>query len=245
MQRFFCIHIPNKSILFGRTGNPPTINYCSIIASQFGQTERAKIRYRSCMQCSVEQFHVLSLWALKEKYTATIEIFSKDIGNINLADGEKALEFNLVIIGFNTKIDNDCKAFIKNKNIKSINENIIYRILEEVELLTIKNEIIEVETLVGTCEIRHLFTFNNIVIAGSRVLTESIFHSIEHTCEVFRKDKSIFKGTISSMKKDKENVKEGKVGTDVGVIFDNFNKVEIKDIIKCYKITKETVNKNE
>jgi translation initiation factor IF-2 len=42
------------------------------------------------------------------------------------------------------------------------------------------------------------------------------------------------------MKKDKDNVKEGKLGTDVGIIFDNFNKIEIGDIIKCYKVTTET-----
>ena len=67
----------------------------------------------------------------------------------------------------------------------------------------------------------------------------SIFHSIEHVCEIFRKGVSVFKGDISSMKKDKDNVKEGKLGTDVGIIFDNFNKIEMGDIIKCYKVTTE------
>ena len=73
------LHIPNKSVLFGKNGDPPTINYCSIIAPQFGRTERAKIQHSSCMLCNVEQFPVLSLWALKEKYTITIGIFSLDI----------------------------------------------------------------------------------------------------------------------------------------------------------------------
>jgi translation initiation factor IF-2 len=170
----------------------------------------------------------------------SIEIFSSSIGSVMISDVEKAIEFNLVIVAFNSKIDNDAIGTIKNKNIKCINDNIIYRILEEIEILTTKNETIKIETIVGTCEVRHLFTFNNIVIAGSRVLSGSIFHSIEHICEIFRKDQSIFKGTISSMKKDKDNVKEGKLGTDVGIIFDNFNKIEIGDIIKCYKVTTET-----
>lgn len=170
----------------------------------------------------------------------SIEIFNSSIGSVMLSDVEKAIEFNLTIVAFNTKIDNDAIATIKNKQIKLINNNIIYRILEEIEILTTKNEVITVETLVGTCEVRHLFTFNNIVIAGARVLSGSIFHSIEHTCEIFRKGQSIFKGDISSMKKDKDNVKEGKIGTDIGIIFENFNKLEIGDIIKCYKISTET-----
>lgn len=170
----------------------------------------------------------------------SIEIFDSAIGSVMISDVEKAIEFNLVIVAFNTKIDNDAVGIIKNKNIKCISNNIIYRILEEIEILTTKNEIIKIETIVGTCEVRHLFTFNNIVIAGSKVLSGSIFHSIEHICEIFRKNQSIFKGSISSMKKDKDNVKEGKIGTDVGIIFDNFNKIEIGDIIKCYKVTTET-----
>jgi translation initiation factor IF-2 len=168
-----------------------------------------------------------------------IEVFSSGVGNITLTDAEKALEFGLIIIGFNIKIDGDAKNYIKNKNIKLINENIIYRIEEEMQLLTKKTEEVTIETLVGTCEVRHLFTFNNIVIAGSKVLTGSIFHSINHVCEIFNKNVSIFKGNISSMKKDKDNIKEGKVGTDVGIIFDNFNKLEIGYIIKCYKISTE------
>lgn len=74
------LHIPNCIFFFGRNGDPPNINYCRIIAPQFGRTERARIQHSSCMQCNVEQFHVLSLGALKGKYTATIGIFSQNIG---------------------------------------------------------------------------------------------------------------------------------------------------------------------
>jgi translation initiation factor IF-2 len=189
---------------------------------------------------TVTSLESLKQMLLKLTNKVIIEIFSTGVGNVTLADAEKAYEFNLVIIGFNTKIDGDAKNYIKNKDIKLINENIIYRIEEEVELLTKKTEEVTIETLVGSCEVRHLFTFNNIVIAGSKVLSGSIFHSINHVCEIFNKNVSVFKGTISSMKKDKDNVKEGKIGTDVGIIFDNFNKLEIGYIIKCYKVSVET-----
>lgn len=189
---------------------------------------------------TVTSLESLKQMLLKITNKMIIEIFSGGIGNVNLADCEKAAEFNLIIIAFNTKIDNDAKSYIKNKNIKLIHEDIIYRIEEEMELLTKKTEEVKIETLVGTCEVRHLFTFHNIVIAGSKVLSGSIFHSVNHICEIFdNKNNSIFKGTISSMKKDKDNIKEGKIGTDVGIIFDNFNKLEIGYIIKCYKISIE------
>ena len=67
-----------------------------------------------------------------------------------------------------------------------------------------------------------------------------IHHSINHICEIFRDKVSIFKGPVSSMKREKDNIKEAKQGTDVGIVFDNFTKIQILDKIVCYKITTET-----
>ena len=65
------LHIPNKSFLFGSSGNPSTINYCRIIACQFGRTEQARIQPSSCIQYNVEQFQIGSLEALNGKYTVS------------------------------------------------------------------------------------------------------------------------------------------------------------------------------
>jgi translation initiation factor IF-2 len=169
-----------------------------------------------------------------------IKIFSENVGDIILSDVEKAIEFDLKIIGFNVKIENVAKKLIKNENIKCINNNIIYRILEEMELLTQKTEIITTETKVGVFEVRHLFTFNKTVIAGGKVLEGSIFHSNHYICEIFRKNVSIYKNHISSMKKGKDNMKEAKQDIEVGIMFDNFHKIEVNDKIICYKIVTET-----
>lgn len=172
--------------------------------------------------------------------TTLIKIFSQGVGPIIVSDVEKAIEFDVVIVGFNVKVDGEAAQMLKGKNVKCITDNVIYRILEEVTLLTKKTETISVETQVGVCEVRHIFSFNKTVVAGGRVIEGSIFHNIHHICEVIRNKVSIHKGTISSMRREKDNIKEAKLSTDVGIVFDNFNKLEVGDRIICYKITTET-----
>jgi translation initiation factor IF-2 len=198
--------------------------------------EKIHILLKADTTASLESLET-ALIALSSKIA--IKIFHQSVGTIMLSDVEKAAEFGLVIVGFNTKVDNDAQKAISSKSVKVICEKIVYRILEEVEMLTKKTETVITETLIGTCEVRHIFTFNKTVIAGCRVMEGSIFHSIQHTCEVFRDKVSIYKGSISSMKREKDNIKEAKQGTDVGIVFDYFNDTQIKDIIRCYKLTSE------
>lgn len=200
-------------------------------------TDKIDILLKTDTMASLE---ALELALINVSHTTNIKIFSQSVGNVMLSDVEMAEEFGLVIVGFNTKIDTNAAQLVKITGVKYISGNIIYRILEDMEMLTKKTEVISVETLVGTCEVRHIFTFNKIVISGCRVLDGSIFHSIHHICEIFRDTKSIYKGSISSMKKEKDNIKEAKQGIDVGIIFDGFNDIQIKDIIKCYHVVVET-----
>lgn len=165
-----------------------------------------------------------------------ISIFSQGIGPITDSDLQKALEFDLCIVAFNVKVPREF-----NEKIKVISSNIIYHILDEVVDITKQKKKVKKEELVGTGEVIELFKFDKIVIAGSKITSGSIFHSDDYVCEIFRNNKSIFKGHINSMKRTNNRIREAKNGTEVGIVFENFNNIELKDQIKCYKIVEEMV----
>ena len=53
--------------------------------------------------------------------------------------------------------------------------------------------------------------------------------------EVFRKDKSIFKGKINSLKKEKNDVKTVEKGFEFGTHVQDFDKIEVDDVLKFYE----------
>lgn len=226
-----------KNILLIRNNSSSNItNNNSLSILQNLDKEKIYILLKTDTLTSLE---AVSSSILKINCQKILNIFSKSIGNLVLSDAEKALEFKLIIVVFNTSVDKDALSFIQKNNIKLIEGNVIYKILEEIILNTKTEEIYIQENIVGTCEVKQIFAFDKQKISGCRVLNGSIFHSKNHICEVKRNGKVIFKGNIISMKHNKDNIKEAKTGIDVGIILNNFQDYELKDEIICYQIIKE------
>ena len=53
--------------------------------------------------------------------------------------------------------------------------------------------------------------------------------------EVYRKNKMIFKGTINSLKREKNDVKIVEKGFDFGTHIKDFDKIEVDDELKFYE----------
>lgn len=163
-----------------------------------------------------------------------INIFAKELGDISSLDVKRAEELNLIIIGFRVKTS-ETKTLVK-----IIASDIIYDILDEINKLTNKTEIIKKETKIGVAEIRKIFTFDKTQIAGCMVINGVIKRKI--ICEVVRNDKVIHRGELLSMKRQNDDLKEAKEGYEVGIILNNFNNFQVNDKIIGYEIIEEVVN---
>jgi translation initiation factor IF-2 len=54
---------------------------------------------------------------------------------------------------------------------------------------------------------------------------------------VKRGNEVIWKGTISSLKRVKEDVREVQKGLECGILLNNFNNIQEGDILEAYEIT--------
>lgn len=163
-----------------------------------------------------------------------INIFAKELGDISSLDIKKAEELNLTIVGFRVK-KADAKTLIK-----IIASDIIYDILDEINKITNKTEIIKKETKIGVAEVRKIFTFDKTQIAGCMIINGIIKRKV--ICEVVRGDKVIHRGELLSMKRQNDDLKEAKEGYEVGIILNNFNNFQVNDKIIGYEIIEEVVN---
>lgn len=171
-----------------------------------------------------------------------INVIRSGAGEINKADIILAEASNARIYAFNNEgLNSDVKKMAESKNVKIIKHNIIYKIIEELSLLikTLKEPVYE-EKLIGEAIVIQLFYYSKVgTIAGCKQM-QGICKEFSKV-EVYRKNKMIFKGTINSLKREKNDVKIVEKGFDFGTHIKDFDKIEVDDELKFY----EDVIKND
>lgn len=92
-----------------------------------------------------------------------------------------------------------------------------------------------VEKVLGNAEIRRIFKFSKVGnIAGSYVLDGLIKNGAK--VRLIRDGVILYDGTIQSIQREKDSVKEVKKGFECGITLDNFSDIKVGDILECYEM---------
>lgn len=158
------------------------------------------------------------------------------VGAINESDVILASASNAIIIGFNVRPDATAKATAEREGVDVRLYKVIYNAIEDVEaaMKGMLDPIFE-EKILGHAEVRQIFKASGVGnIAGSYIL-DGIF---ERGCKVrlFREGKQIFEGSLASLKRFKDDVKEVRTGYECGLVLDGFNDIQEFDQIEAYKM---------
>ena len=89
------------------------------------------------------------------------------------------------------------------------------------------------EKVIGHAEVRQLFKASGVgTIAGSYVL-DGVF---QRNCliRISRDDSVIYEGSLASLKRFKDDVKEVRAGYECGLVFEKFNDVKEEDKVEAY-----------
>ena len=156
------------------------------------------------------------------------------VGAINESDVTLASASNAIIIGFNVRPDSTAKATAEREGVDVRLYRVIYQAIEDVEaaMKGMLDPVFE-EKVIGHAEIRQIFKASQIGnIAGSYV-TDGIF---QRGCKVriTRGDEQIYEGSLASLKRFKDDVKEVKEGFECGLVFAGFDKIQEFDVVESY-----------
>ena len=165
-----------------------------------------------------------------------INVIRSGIGTITESDIVLANASNAIIIGFNVSPSNVTKEMAKEYNVDIRLYTIIYKCIEEIELamkgmLDPEYE----EKILGNAEIRKIFKFSKVGnIAGSYVLDGVIKNNAK--VRLIRDGVIVYDGTIASVQREKDSVKEVKKGYECGITLDNFSDIKVGDVLECYEM---------
>ncbi len=156
------------------------------------------------------------------------------VGAINESDVVLASASNAIIIGFNVRPDATAKATAERENVDIRLYKVIYQAIEDIEaaMKGMLDPIFE-EKVIGHAEVRQIFRASAVGnIAGSYVL-DGIF---QRGCKIriTREGEQIYEGSLASLKRFKDDVKEVKAGFECGLVFEGFDRMQELDIVEAY-----------
>ena len=156
-------------------------------------------------------------------------------GAITESDVLLGMASKAIIVGFNTEPGQGAMALANQEGVEIRHYNIIYNLLEDVELaLTGLLEPVYRDVTEGHATIRAIFGVGRrFKVAGFYVNDGQIQRS--STIHVLRGGQNIYKGSISSLKHFKDDVREVNIGFEGGLMLEGFNGFEEGDILEAHR----------
>lgn len=205
---------------------------------QAGETRELRLIVKADVQGSLEPI-VTALNDI-EKGEININVLYSEIGDIGENDVNLASASKAILVGFNVQADAGAKRLAEAEGVSIRLYQIIYRLIEDIEkALKGMLEPEFKELLIGKAEVLAVFKITKLGnIAGCRVTLNEIRRNGK--IRVIRNGEKIHEGEISSLKHEKDDVKEVRQGFDCGISLKNFEGFEKGDILECFTLERSS-----
>ncbi|MES2556972.1 MAG: translation initiation factor IF-2 [Bacteroidota bacterium] len=164
-----------------------------------------------------------------------VNIVHKGVGAITEADVNLASASDAIIVGFQVRPSVPARKLAEQEQIDIRLYSVIYKAIDELKAAMegMLSPDIE-EKVIGTAEIRETFDITKVgTIAGCYVMDGLIKRSSK--IRVIRDGIVIHSGSLGSLKRFKDDVKEVKNNYECGLNIDKFNDIKVGDIVEAYE----------
>ncbi len=200
---------------------------------QEGEVKDLNLIIKADVQGSVEAVQdALAKLSLEE---VQIKIIHTGVGAVNESDIMLASASNAIVIGFNVRPDSNARKLAEQDEVDIRLYRIIYEAIEDIKAaVTGLLKPVMKEVILGQAEVRQLFKVSRLgSIAGSYVIEGKITRNAK--VRVIRDGTVILdNGSIDSLKRFKDDVREVLTGYECGILIENFNDLREGDIIEAY-----------
>ena len=165
-----------------------------------------------------------------------LNILHAETGNIGNNDVMLAAASKAIIIGFNVQADVDGRRLAEKEGVDIRLYEIIYRMTEDIEKAL--NGMLEpklVEKVIGKAQVLQVFAASKFGrVAGCKCIDGELRRGAR--VRLYRGADMIYEGDLSSLRHEKDDVKEIRQGYECGVGFKNFSDIQSGDQLICYVV---------
>ncbi len=165
-----------------------------------------------------------------------VNILHAAVGEITESDVTLANASSAMIIGFNVRANHQAREAARRDGVEIRYYSIIYDVVDEIKAAlggllapTLR------EKYLGAAAIREVFTISKIGKIAGCMVTEGL---VKRGAKVrlLRDNVVIHEGSLKTLKRFKDEVKEAREGYECGMAFENYNDIKVGDTIECFEI---------
>ena len=163
-----------------------------------------------------------------------VKVIHSAVGAINESDVMLAATSGAIIVGFNVRPDNAARDSAVRSNVDIRMYRVIYDCINEIEaamkgMLAPKFK----EVVIGHAEVRETYKVSKVGTVCGCYCTDG---KIQRGCDVrvLRDNIVIHEGSLASLRRFKDDVKEVASGYECGMQVEKFNDIKVGDIIECF-----------
>ena len=199
---------------------------------QAGQIKDLNVVVKADVQGSVE-----ALRSSLEKLSndeVRVRIIHTGAGAVTESDVMLASASNAIIIGFNVRPEPVAKSVAESEKVDVRFYSVIYSAIDDIEaamkgMLDPEFE----EKIMGHAEIRQIFKASNIGTIGGCYITEGKV-TRNAKVRIVRDGRVIYDGTLDTLKRFKDDVREVASGYECGMLFRNYTDIKEGDKVEAY-----------
>jgi translation initiation factor IF-2 len=218
-------------------------NSAKSISDIFKKSGKDKIKYLNLViKCDVYgSVEAISNTVIKlSNQEVAIKIIHSATGGISESDVSLASASGAMIVGFNVRANLTAKDLANLKGVEIRYYSIIYNLVDDLKLLLsgllVPNK---TEEYLGSAEIRQVFKVSGSgKVAGAFVIDGNIKRNSK--VRLLRNNVVIYNGSLKTLKRFKDDVKEVKNGFECGVVLENYDNIKEQDVIECYEIIEQS-----
>ncbi|HEX6977822.1 MAG TPA: translation initiation factor IF-2 [Alphaproteobacteria bacterium] len=165
-----------------------------------------------------------------------VRVLHGAVGAITEGDIALAKASAGIVIGFNVRASPQAREIARRDGVEIRYYSIIYDIIDDVKAAlsgllapTLK------ERFLGNAEIREVFEISKVgKVAGCRV-TEGVVRRGAKV-RLLRDNVVIHEGTLKSLRRFKDEVREVQEGYECGMAFENYQDIRVGDVVECFEM---------
>jgi translation initiation factor IF-2 len=210
-----------------------------MIAAQGSDVKHLAVVIKGDVHGSVEAIKGALEKLTAENEEVKVRVLDASVGAISEADINLAKASGALLIGFNVRASPQARELAKRDMVEIHYHSIIYQIIDEIKaaLGGLLSPVVK-QNFIGYAEILQVFNITKVgKVAGCRVTEGTVKRGAG--VRLLRDNVVIHEGKLKTLKRVKDEVKEVSNGFECGMAFENYDNIQVGDLIECFETTEE------
>ena len=201
-----------------------------------GTAKELAVLIKGDVHGSVEAIKTALIKLTDENTEVKVRVLDAAVGPITESDVTLAKASGAMIFGFNVRANAQAREMAKRDAVEIRYYSIIYNVIDDVKqaLSGLLAPTLR-EKFLGNAQILQVFNITKVgKIAGCKVVEGVVKRGAK--VRLLRDNVVIHEGTLKTLKRVKDEVKEVREGFECGMAFENYDNIEVGDLIECFEM---------